>query len=209
MPCVHRFFRAQENYASHPYLEQIQCKVQRLKPSILPCRGVMSAAPAQPQARPSRAPGRPAACARSASRGASATHGMLMKLTSLLPGQSLSLLPLVSQRSALDCPAYILGPCPTIFHYYSKGLAALQAAARSVEVAGDLSSASVKLGHLGSCEQPISAAVEPWWQRLAHCCPCSHQCTGLASAEQASWRCRRSAPGKLALQHQPGPFERI
>jgi hypothetical protein len=27
MPCMHRFFRPQENYASHPYLEQIQCKV--------------------------------------------------------------------------------------------------------------------------------------------------------------------------------------
>jgi hypothetical protein len=105
--------------------------------------------------------------------------------------------------------AYILGPCPTIFYYYSKASAALQAAARSVGMAGDLSPASVKLGRLGSCEQPISAAVEPWWQRLTHCCLCSHQCTGLASAEQASCSCRRSAPGKLALRHQPGPFERI
>ena len=140
----------------------------------------MSAAQAQPQARPSWALGRPAACARSASRGALATHGMLTKLTSLLPGQSLSLLPLVSQRSALDSPANMLGPRCTMFHYHSKGLAALQAAARSAGMAGDLSAASVKLGHLGSCEQPISAEVEPWWQRLTHCCPCT------ATSAQAS-----------------------
>lgn len=196
-------------HTSHPHLDGIQYKVQRLRPSILSCRGVMSAAPAQPQARPSRAPGRPAACARSASRGALATHGMLTKLTSLLPGQSLSLLPLVSQRSALNCPALTLGPCPTVFHYHSKGTCCLASCRKICRNGRALSSASVKLGHLGSCGEPISAAVEPWWQRLTHYCACSHQCTGLASAEQASWRGRRSAPGKLALRRQPGPLERI